>query len=96
MKNKDKIVFFLVPAGIRATRGGSRQRCAGSRLCEVPSTFNSHIFFCLASSRMLKSKELVFLQSWQENKTCEHIKKVKIVHKKKVVVLFHLVLSTTL
>lgn len=44
MKNKEKIVFFLVPAGIRATRGGSRQRRGGSRLCEVPSTFQLTCF----------------------------------------------------
>lgn len=60
--------------------------------CQVP--WDYYIFFSsLASWRLLKSKELVFLQSWQESKACAHIEKVKISHKNKVVFLFHLVLT---
>lgn len=51
------------------TGGGVVVGCVS---CQVP--WDYYMFFSiLASWRMLKSKELVFLQSWQGSKTCERI-----------------------
>lgn len=45
VKKKEKIVFFLIPARIRAIKNGNRWRCGGW-LCELPSALGLlHVFF---------------------------------------------------